>query len=156
MIRGIHHSAISTPDLERSKTFYRDLLGFRVVGEYEWRRGTEVMNRLIHLADSSARYAMLRTGNALLEIFQFETPSPRSLDPHRAVSDHGLTHIALDVTDIDGEYRRLVACGMRFNCPPQDLEDGAMRCTYGYDPDGNVIELQEILDPDHSEALRWD
>ncbi len=28
MIRGIHHTAISTGDLERSIAFYRDLLGF--------------------------------------------------------------------------------------------------------------------------------
>jgi catechol 2,3-dioxygenase-like lactoylglutathione lyase family enzyme len=147
---------MSTPNLDRSKAFYRDLLGFEVVGEYEWPRGTEVMNRLIHLPDSSARYAMLKRGNALLEIFQFETPIPRTSDPHRSVSDHGLTHIALDVTDIDAEYGRLLASGMRFNCPPQDLENGAMKCTYGYDPDGNVIELQEILNPDHPEALRWD
>lgn len=156
MIRGIHHTAISTPNLERSKAFYRDLLGFKVVGEYEWPRGTKVMDRLTHLRDSCARYVMLRTGNALLEIFQFETPTPIALDPHRAVSDHGLTHLALDVTDIDSEYRRLSASGMRFNCPPQDLEGGAMRCTYGYDPDGNVIELQEMFDQDHPEALHWD
>lgn len=31
MIRGIHHTAISTPDLERALAFYRDLLGLRVV-----------------------------------------------------------------------------------------------------------------------------
>jgi catechol 2,3-dioxygenase-like lactoylglutathione lyase family enzyme len=29
MIRGIHHTAISTADIERSLRFYRDLLGLR-------------------------------------------------------------------------------------------------------------------------------
>jgi len=30
MIRGIHHTAISTGNLERALAFYRDLLGLRV------------------------------------------------------------------------------------------------------------------------------
>ena len=32
MIRGIHHTAISTGDLDRALEFYRDLLGFEVAG----------------------------------------------------------------------------------------------------------------------------
>jgi hypothetical protein len=34
---------------------------------------------------------------------------------------------------------------MEFNCPPQDLS-GGVRATYGRDPDGNVVELQEGLE----------
>ena len=33
MIKGIHHTAISTGDFERSLKFYRDLLGFKVTFE---------------------------------------------------------------------------------------------------------------------------
>jgi len=36
MIRGIHHTAISTGDLDRALKFYRDLLGFEVAMEFEW------------------------------------------------------------------------------------------------------------------------
>ena len=31
MIKGIHHTAISTGDIERSLRFYKDLLGFEEV-----------------------------------------------------------------------------------------------------------------------------
>jgi hypothetical protein len=41
---------------------------------------------------------------------------------------------------------------MTFHCPPQDLGDG-IRTTYGRDPDGNVIELQEVERRDHPIAL---
>jgi hypothetical protein len=40
---------------------------------------------------------------------------------------------------------------MRFHCPPQNL--GESRVTYGRDPDGNVIELLESLDPASAMAL---
>ena len=66
--------------------------------------------------------------------------------------DHGITHLCLDVSDIDAEYARLKGAGMRFHCPPQDL--GAARATYGRDPDGNVVELQEVMEPTSPMALR--
>ena len=36
---------------------------------------------------------------------------------------------------------------MRFHCPPPSFGRSPLRSTYGRDPDGNVIELQEIFDP---------
>ena len=64
-------------------------------------------------------------------------------DPNRPVCDHGITHIAFEVDDLDAEYDRLKAAGMRFHCPPQNL--GVSRVTYGRDPDGNVLELWQSL-----------
>jgi glyoxylase I family protein len=151
MIRGVHHTAISTGNLERALRFYRDLLGFRVAAEFAWPAGTAVADAITGLRDSAARAVMLRAGNALVELFEYTSPPPRPLDPRRPVSDHGITHICLDVKDLDAEYTRLVAAGMTFHCPPQDL--GGVRTTYGRDPDGNVIELQEVLDDSDPIAL---
>ena len=152
MIRGVHHTAISTPDLDRALAFYRDLLGFRVVFEFAWPAGTDAADRITGLKGSSARAAMLQAGNAHIELFQYESPKPHPGDPRRPVSDHGITHICLDVTDLDVEYERLAAAGMTFHCPPQRLGTD-VKTTYGRDPDGNVIELQEILSADSPIAL---
>ena len=151
MIRGIHHTAISTGDLQRALAFYRDLLGFETVFEAGWPAGTEVADNITGLSGSSAQVAMLRAGNTFIELFQYGSPAPGSGDPNRPVCDHGITHICLDVTDVEDEYQRLTAAGMRFHCPPQDL--GGSRVTYGRDPDGNVVELQEIRDPESATAL---
>ena len=43
MIRGIHHVAISTPNLERIVAFYRDVIGAEVVYEGGWEQGSEVI-----------------------------------------------------------------------------------------------------------------
>jgi len=145
VILGIHHTAISTGDIERSLRFYRDLLGFTEVFSSAWPVGTEATDRIVGLKDSSARVVMLRAGNACVELFQYATPEPKPGDMNRPVCDHGITHLCLQVSDIDTEYARLAAAGMRFHCPPQPA--GRLRVTYGRDPDGNVVELLEVKDP---------
>jgi catechol 2,3-dioxygenase-like lactoylglutathione lyase family enzyme len=145
MIRGIHHTAISTGNLERLLGFYRDVLGFDVVMEGGWESGSEAIDQIVGLKGSSAKSAMLRASNTHIEIFEYTSPPPKPGDPSRPVCDHGYTHFCLEVEDIDKEYERLKAAGMTFNCPPPTLESG-MRATYGRDPDGNVIELFEIPD----------
>jgi catechol 2,3-dioxygenase-like lactoylglutathione lyase family enzyme len=152
MIRGIHHTAISTGNLERALGFYRDLLGFEVISEFAWPAGSELADQITGLEGSSAKAAMLRAGNAHIELFEYGSPPPRPGDEARPVNDHGITHICVDVVDVDAEYERLVAAGMRFHCPPQYLGPD-VRTTYGRDPDGNVIELQEIRDPKNPMAL---
>ena len=151
MIRGIHHTAISTGDLERSLAFYRDLLGFELVMDFSWPKGNANMNATHRLEDTSGRVLLLKTGNAMVELFQYETPTPATRDPGRRLCDHGITHICLDVDDIDAEYERLAAAGMKFHCPPVDY--GTVKTTYGRDPDGNMIELQEIKSADDPLAL---
>ena len=93
---------------------------------------------------------MLQAGNAYLELFQYESPQGTPADPERNPASHGYTHFCIDVTDIDAEYARLSESGMTFHGPPpttDELGHGALRAIYGRDPDGNIIELQEILDP---------
>ena len=110
-----------------------------------WESGDELadqMNQITKLEASSGTLVILKAGNAFIELFEFATPEPMPSDPNRPVCDHGITHICLDVVDVDEEYERLKAAGMKFHCPPQDLADG--RTTYGRDPDGNVIELLEL------------
>jgi len=151
MIRGIHHTAISTPNLERLVQFYRDLLGFEEVLSSEWERGAERADKITGLRDSAARLAMLKLGNACIELFEYSSPPPRPGDPARPACDHGITHLCLDVRDIEAEYERLKAAGMTFHCPPLNM--GGVSATYGRDPDGNIVELLEVKDSSNPIAL---
>jgi catechol 2,3-dioxygenase-like lactoylglutathione lyase family enzyme len=153
MIRGIHHAAISTPDIDKAIEFYCGLLGFEQLMKAGWPKGVKMLDDLVGLKDSASQVAMLKKGNAYLELFQYESPVPKEADPNRPVNDHGFTHICLDVTDLDGEYERLKAAGMHFHCAPIDMP--GEKTVYGRDPFGNVLELQEVKNPDSPSALRY-
>ena len=153
MIRGVHHIAISTPNLDRIVAFYRDVVGAEVVYEGGWSRGSPIIDRIIGLSDSEAKQAMLKLGNAYLEFFEYVSPPGNPKDPRYGANHHGYTHFCLDVQDIDTEYERLSRAGMTFNCPPPDFPGSPIRATYGRDPDGNIVEIQEIRDPGHDFAL---
>ena len=150
MIRGIHHVGLSTPDLDRLVAFYRDVMGFEVVMNTQW-RDREIVDRMVGLTGSAARQVMLKAGNAFLELFEYESPTPRPALVDRNPADHGYTHFCVDVVDIDAEYGRLSANGMTFHAPPPTIDElghARLRAIYARDPDGNIVELQEVLDPD--------
>ena len=140
-IKRFHHIAISTPNLERSLSFYCDLLGFEVMESFEWDKAWGAADQVTGLNDSAARDVMVKAGDFHWEIFEFSSPNPKPADPDRPVCDHGLTHFSFEVTDVQAVYERLKDNGMRFHSPPAKLGDLGM-AAYGRDPDGNVIELQ--------------
>jgi catechol 2,3-dioxygenase-like lactoylglutathione lyase family enzyme len=149
MIRGIHHTTIATGDADRLLHFYRDLLGFKEIFrlQIEGEEMEELAEKVLGLKNVSAREILLNAGNTVIEIWQYTNPPGKPGDPNVRPCDHGLRHICLDVTDIHGEYERLKAAGMTFNSPPQDIEveGGTVRAAYGRDPDGNIVEIQEVL-----------
>ena len=149
MIRGVHHVAMATGDIDRLVAFYRDALGFEVLSRGGWEQGSTAIDGIVGLPGSAARTAMLRAGNAYIEMFEYSAPAGKPAEQDRPVCDHGYTHFCLDVQDIDAEYERLLGLGMRFHCPPPlgvRAPGRVAAATYGRDPDGNVIELLEILD----------
>ena len=151
MILGFHHAAISTPDLDRCLTFYKEVVGCEEAWTFEWPAGTPEADAMTGLENSAARAVMLKLGDSFLEIFEFSSPKPAPLNPDRPVCDHGITHVCLQVTDLHAEYARMKAAGMRFHSEPLTQDTGYV--IYGRDPDGNVVELQEILTEDSPIAL---
>lgn len=152
MIRTIHHTGISTPDLARAIRFYRDLLGFEVLTRFTKPPGSPGMDAMLDLPGVGFEAALLRLGGVMIEVFQFTEPAPAPAPARRRVNDHGLTHLCLQVDDVKAEYERLAAAGMVFHCAPQ-TGDGATY-VYGRDPDGNAIELIEFEGPANPLARR--
>jgi glyoxylase I family protein len=139
VIKGVHHVAISTPDLDRLAAFYCEQLGFERIFEAGW-ADNPAADAVTGLPGSAARTAMLQAANLYLELFEFTAPEPRPADAWRPVCDHGITHLCLLVDDVDGACDRV---GMEFLSAPQDL-GGGVRTVYGRDPDGNIVELKEL------------
>jgi glyoxylase I family protein len=151
MIKGVAHVAVSTCNLERLRTFYIDVLGFEPIGEAEWNPNTElgpIADRIIGLKRSAAKTAMVSKGGMIIELFEYISPEPKPIPPDWRVCDHGYTHIALRVENIEAEYERLRKAGMTFFAPPPEKAFGGIKSCYGLDPEGHVIEIEEVGLPD--------
>ena len=147
MILGVHHIAITTPDLDRLSQFYMEAFGFEEVSRGAWRAGNDKNDAIVGLTDSAARMMFLRASNVLIEMFQYQSPVGKANEPDRPVNDAGYTHFCLSVTDIEQEIRRLEGLGMKFHAPVRPREaDYPWQAMYGRDPDGNIVELMEFHD----------
>lgn len=161
-IEGIHHIAVSVPDIDKAREFYINLLGAEELSAVEWDEGTAFVNEIVGLPDCSGRQFMARLANLYIEVFEYLTPRSPPQDPDRPVNRFGYTHFGLQVDDIDAVYERMLASGVRFHCPPRhsggpEQADGrklGFRSTYGRDFFGNVFELIEINEASAIAPLR--
>ena len=142
MITGIHHVAISVPDLDKAVEFYHGTLGFKKIFANSWNGDREEADQVIGLDRTSAKVQMLKAGSAYLELWEYIEPKPEEQKKDYSPADHGIAHIALQVTDINDEFERLQTSGMTFHQQPVDL--GNSSAIYGRDPFGNIIELYEV------------
>lgn len=142
MIRGIHHIGMNCRDIERMKRFYCEAFGFSPVDENGFAWADEpVMDRIVDVPKSAAKGYMLRAGQCYLELFEYSSP-PSDIDRPLRPNDRGYTHFCIDVTDIENDIEHLRRRGMTFN-DREFVDVGHVKTLYGYDPEGNVIEVQQ-------------
>lgn len=150
MIRQVDHINIVVADLARSLYFYGELLGFepyqRAHLEGDW------IEEIVGLAGVSAEVVYLQPpgGGPRLELICYETPSGQDLPANAHANTVGLRHLAFRVDDIQADYERLLAAGVKFIGPPTAVpaaavthKAGSKRLCYCHDPDGVLVELAE-------------
>jgi glyoxylase I family protein len=142
MIRGIHHIAIHTPNLDRLRDFYVNAFNFEPVGEEVNLKDFAAASLIVGVPNAEARSLMMKAGNCYIELFEWSAPFGGVVPPRNAY-DFGYTHFMVDVSDIDSEYDRLSALGMTF-VHPSAVRFGDAASVYGRDPDGNLIEIGEL------------
>ncbi|WP_046658049.1 SMU1112c/YaeR family gloxylase I-like metalloprotein [Lysobacter capsici] len=125
-LSSIHHVALICSDYPRSKRFYTQVLGLRVLAEvYREARGSYKLD--LALPDGSQ-----------LELFSFPDPPPRPSYPEAC----GLRHLAFAVADIDACVAELKAQAIAVEDVRIDEYTGR-RYTFFADPDGLPIEFYE-------------
>jgi len=141
MIRGIHHIGMNCRDMDRMVRFYQEAFGFEKVDDgFGW-ENEPTMDHIVDVKGSAAKGVMMRAGQCYIEMFQYSSPAPQNAAPLRP-SDRGYTHFCIDVTEMETDIEHLKMCGMTFN--DRDFVDvGHVKTLYGYDPEGNVIEVQQ-------------
>ena len=125
MLNRIHHVAIIVSDYEKSKDFYVNKLGFRVIREnYRPARDDWKLD--------------LQLGDCELEIFGIRGCPARPTHPEA----NGLRHLAFRVEDIEPVISWLNGMGIETE-PVRVDEFTGKRMTFFMDPDGLPLELHE-------------
>jgi glyoxylase I family protein len=126
MLLRIHHAAIICADYERSRRFYTEVLGLRVLAEHH-RESRQSWKLDLALPDGSQ-----------IELFSFPNPPPRPSFPEA----QGLRHLAFEVDDVAQCKRGLEAMGVAVE-PVRVDEYTGRRFVFFSDPDGLPLELYE-------------
>lgn len=123
---GLHHVAIICSDYARSRRFYVETLGLKVVSEhYRAERGSHKLN--LALPDGTE-----------IELFSFPAPPARPTRPEAC----GLRHLAFRADDFDWVVAALRARGVEVE-PARVDPYTERRFTFFADPDGLPIEVYE-------------
>lgn len=147
MLRAVWHFSFTVADLERSIEFYRDLLEFELVHVQE--QANEYTRRLVGYPDAHLKVAQfavpgLPRGVSTHDLELVEYVSPRGSRGDVEICNPGAAHLAMAVDDIHERHARLVAAGVRFVSPPNEItagvNAGGWTC-YFRDPDEIVLEL---------------
>jgi catechol 2,3-dioxygenase-like lactoylglutathione lyase family enzyme len=146
---SLHHTGITVADLDRSVSFYRDVLGWEVSDKGEREGG--YFGEIVGYPDVKVRMAYVWPpgGGHMLEIFEFERPASRVGEP-REPRDVGLTHVCILCDDLKAEHERLADRGVEFFSPPILVTHGANAGGWGVylrDPDGIILELFQPAKP---------
>ena len=109
LVSGIRHVGIVVNDLDSAVNFWTVFLDFKVERTLE--EAGEVVDKMLGLNDVCVTTVKLRGGNGtMVELLKFHSHSDK---PNWAGSPFstGLTHIALDVEDVDRLAQRLRDAG---------------------------------------------
>jgi catechol 2,3-dioxygenase-like lactoylglutathione lyase family enzyme len=150
MLGAMAHVGITVRDMDKAVIFYRDTLGFRVLGDVML--AGEEADRLTCLKGTKLRAVYIRSENDLkgpsLELLHFLEPAPDTGAPYARLTNPGITEVAFWVKDIEQTYEKLCAQGVEFYSPPQffELEGyGKVKAVYFWDLDGTTLELVQTV-----------
>ncbi|MGF1480187.1 MAG: VOC family protein [Cyanophyceae cyanobacterium] len=124
------YTRLNVCDYQACKKFYRDVLGFEVA-----------------FADDDDEYTEFNTGNTRLSIFdrqklrEFVGPD----EPMSYERSYAGVALSFQVHNLDEAVAELKHQGVTIISPPWNFPDRGFLSACFRDPDGNLIELQQLL-----------
>ena len=126
-LNNVHHVALICSDYAKSKKFYTEILGMKVLREI-YRKERDSWKCDLEIA-----------GVYQIELFSFPNPPKRLSRPEAC----GLRHIAFEVDNLDEVVAELHNKGVAVETIRKDETRGNKRFTFISDPDGLPIEFCE-------------
>lgn len=125
-ITRVHHMAIICSDYDRSRQFYTEMLGLKI------------LNETFRAERNSYKLDLAIGKDYIIELFSFPDPPKRPSQPESC----GLRHLAFETADIDDTVQLLRNSNISVE-PVRIDEITGKRFTFIADPDGLPIEFYE-------------
>ena len=143
--RGLSQISLSVRDLDSALAFYEEATGFAVIDRQDV-SGSAVSDELYGRSDIAFRSATLRAPNLLFELIEF--PENRDVPVEQMPPQGpGMTHTCFQSPIENPGFDRFDAAGaetISYGGKPVDLGGYGVTYAYAYDPEGNMIELEQL------------
>ena len=140
MITSVNHTSFTVSDLDRSISFYRDLLGMELMSLAG--RDPAFVEKVTGIPGANLKVAYLQAPGHRLELIQYFSPPGKKLELQ--TNNVGCAHLAFNVDDLPKMYADLKAKGVHFKSAPLEVSAGPNKGTltvYFTDPDGITLEF---------------
>ncbi len=159
---------IGASDMEKSKKFYSEILGYDTVvydkeGVFEDFKtlpsGTGKVRRVLlkHSQPREGAFSQL-LGESEMELVQVFDRTPRKIFENRFWGDQGFIHLCFDITNQDAMRDLCISKGHPYTVDSADTFDmgeAAGHFSYVEDPDGALIEFVETEKIPIMKKLNW-
>lgn len=144
-ILGVNHIGLSVRDLDTTLAFYQQATGFELVRREKVSQN-ENADRLFGRDNVAYEVAVLKAPNMLLELTEFEHNQNARIGRMPAKGP-GMTHTCFQSPASDPGWDKFIRAGasaLTWGGEPVDLGGYGVTYGYAYDPEGNMMELEQL------------
>jgi len=143
VILATRHIGIVVHDMEQSLRFWRDVMGLEVA--IDFREHGTFIDTVQGLSGVDLRMIKLAAPDgSMIELLKDDahsTPAPGQ----NQLCDRGIRHVAFTVADVEASWRTLRDEGCAVSSEPVTAPDGKARLFFARDPEGNLLEIVQML-----------
>jgi len=148
MINGFQHIGMGVWDIEKTYSFYKEYLGFKIKLNDATMAPKEMEPVIGKVETMRAMMALNVKGGGVVEFIEYKSTSIAPLPDNAGYKNYGVVEIGIEVKFIDRVVEDLKSRGVQFLTPICDLDlgDGRQwRYAYLNDPNGMRIQLVEEI-----------
>jgi len=143
VIREMRHVGIVVRDMDRNLRFWRDVMGLKVAADF-WEQG-EFIETVQALRGVKLHMIKLTAPDESMVELLHDEGHPTEAPERNALCDRGIRHIAFTVADVEAAWHTMVAEKCEVLSKPVSSPDRKARLFFARDPEGNLLELVEML-----------
>jgi catechol 2,3-dioxygenase-like lactoylglutathione lyase family enzyme len=144
-LMGVNHIGLSVKDLDQMLAFYQTASDFKLVRR-ESVSNSPAADRLFGRPGVEYEIAVLEAPNMLFELIEFSHNADRAVT-RMPVFGPGMTHTCFQSAASDSGYDKFRLTGadmLSHGDSPIDLAGQGVTYAYGYDPEGNMFEMEQL------------